>query len=56
MDRIAESSPHSRAKLFGVVYLVCFVTAILGAVALLPWYIPAQRAMRVDPMMALRLE
>jgi len=52
--------PGAPDALFGVSFLdplsIVGLSCLLTAVALLPSYIPARRAMRVDSMVALRYE
>ena len=54
LPRSFEASFYDFHVLGGWLFVV--VPALIGAVALLACYIPARRASRVDPMVALRYE
>ena len=54
LPRLFEAAFYDFHVLGGWLFLV--VPALIGAVALLACYIPARRAARVDPMVALRYE
>jgi putative ABC transport system permease protein len=54
LSRLVQSLLYETPPLEPLTY--CVVCAILSSVALLASYVPARRAMRVDPMVALRYD
>ena len=46
----------SRVTIFGAVFIVAFVLWVIGGVALSAGAVPALRASRVDPLIAMRAE